>query len=192
MRVLIHPASAFRELIAEPDGGAWVMLRRPLLLALFAGCTVSLQASGRLSARLVADGIVSFAFVPLFEIIALAIVYARVARRVPFARATDAFFAANAPWLVWLVACAVLRSVETPMQATALPTALLWTFALSIVPAAAWSAYVDLQFFREVLPRPGGGAVRDLLLARAISWTGILGYFLGIAAWAQFVAWIHV
>ena len=78
------------------------------------------------------------------------------------------------------------------MQATALPTALLWTFALSIVPAAAWSAYVDLQFFREVLPRPGGGAVRDLLLARAISWTGILGYFLGIAAWAQLVAWIHV
>ena len=125
VRVLMNPAAAFRELTAERAGGAWVMLRRPLLLALVAGCTVSLQASGRLSTRLVADGIVSFAFLPFFEIVALAVVYARGPRRVPFARAADAFFAANAPWLVWLLAFAVVRCAQTPLQATARPAALL-------------------------------------------------------------------
>jgi len=186
----MNPAAAFRELTAERAGGAWVMLRRPLLLALVAGCTVSLQASGRLSTRLVADGIVSFAFLPFFEIVALAVVYARGPRRVPFARAADAFFAANAPWLVWLLAFAVVRCAQTPLQATARPAALLWTLELTLIPTAAWSAYIDLQFFREVLPRQKGGAARDLMVARVISWTCILGYFLGIALWAQVAAWI--
>jgi hypothetical protein len=192
VRVLMKPSAVFRELTCERTGGARVMLRRPLLLALFAGCTVSLQASGRLSVRLVADGIVSFAFVPFFEIVALAVVYARCPRRVPFARAIDAFFAANAPWLLWLLAFSVLRCVQTPLQATAMPAALLWTLVLSLVLTAAWSAFIDLQFFREVLPPQHEHAVRDLLLARVISWTGILGYFLGIAIWAELAAWIGV
>ena len=184
-RVLLSPAAAFRELAEERDGGAWVLLRRPLLLALAMGCTVSFQASGRLSVRLIADGAVSFAFVPVFELMALAWVYRLGPRRIPFARAADLFFAANAPWLVWLMAFTILRCLETPVQATAPPMWLLWTLEGSLLATAAWSASIDLHFFREVLPRPAGKAARDLMLQRAIGWTCTIVYFLGLAIWPE-------
>ena len=169
--------------------GLWLMLRRPLLLALMLGCTVSLWASGRLSVRLVADGMVSFAFVPAFQLAALLAVYWRAPRRVSFACAADLFFAANAPWLLWRVAFAALRCLVSARHAIA-PTLLqAWTVELSLLPTAAWSAYVDLQFFRDVLPRPNGSAARDLILHRAIGWTCTIGYFLGIAGWAWLLGW---
>src|SRR5580765_4192318 len=98
--VLVRPAEAFRALAAEQAGAVWRTTRRPLLLLFVFGCVVSLQASNRLSVRLILDGIISFAFVPVFEMLSLAIVYRRAPRRVPFAQAMDAFFVANAPWLL--------------------------------------------------------------------------------------------
>jgi len=184
-RVLRRPATAFRDLIVETRGGAWVLWRRPLLLLFTMGCVVSLQASGRLSVRLIMDGAVSFAFIPLFELASLAIVYRLGPRQISFARASDLFFAANAPWLVWLLAFVTLRSVQTPRQATAPPLPLLWTVELSLLAVAAWSLYIDLQFFRDVLPRPDGTAARDLALQRAIGWSAAILYFLGLALWPE-------
>jgi hypothetical protein len=192
VRVLLRPAATFRALAATWSGGAWTLLRRPLFLLLFMGTTVSLQASGRLSVRLIADGAISFAFAPFFEILSLAIVYwyGRQTRRVPFARVVDVFFAANAPWLLWLLAFDALRCAQTPLQATARPATILWTLELSLVAVAIWSAFIDLRFFREVLPRPRDAAARDLAVQRIISWGGILGYFIGIAAWATVSGWM--
>ena len=136
-RALIGPATTFRAAADEQTAGAWRLLRRPLLLALFFGCTVSLQASGRLSARLVTDGIVSFAFIPIFEVLSLAIVYRRGPRRVPFAQAVDLFFVANTPWLLWLLAFAAVRSLQTPLQATALPDWWALMLLLSLIPTAS-------------------------------------------------------
>jgi hypothetical protein len=183
-RVLLDPAATFRELAKEPIGGLWVLLRRPLRLLFVCGCVVSLWASGRLSARLIADGAISFAFLPVFSLAALAAVYRRSPRRISFARAADLFFVANAPWLLWLVAFAALRAVESPMQAAAPPIALWPALELSLVAVAAWSAYVDRHFFREVLPNPAGNA-RDLLLQRAIGWSCSVAYFFGIAIWPE-------
>jgi len=183
---MLDPAGTFRELSKEPAAGFWVLLRRPLWLAFVCGCVVSLWASGRLSVRLIADGAVSFAFLPVFSLLALAAVYRRSPRRVPFAHAADLFFVANAPWLLWMVAFAALRCLQSPLQAAAPPGTLSWAIRLSLLLVAAWSAYVDLQYFREVLPRPAGGA-RDLMLQRAIGWTCSAAYFLGIAIWPEIV-----
>ena len=71
----------------------------------------------------------------------------------------DLFFAANAPWLVWMLAFVTMRSIQTPRQATALPVPLSWTLELSLVVMAAWSIAVGLRFFREVLPRPTAARV---------------------------------
>ena len=163
------------------------MLRRPLRLWLICGCVVSLWSSGRVSVRLIADGMVSFAFVPFFEVASLAVVYRRAPRRVSFAQAADLFFVANAPWLLWLTACAALRCIETPTQAGAPPLALSRAIGLSVAAVAGWSAYIDLQFFRSVLPRPSGGSLRDLMLQRAVGWALSLGYFFGLAAWPEIV-----
>ena len=192
VRVLLNPAAPFRELAGEPAGGAWTLLRRPLLLALFLGCTVSLQASGRFSARLVADGILSFAFIPIFEAAALASVYWRGSRQVPFFQAIDLFFVANAPWLLWLLAFNVLRGLETPMQAAVRPTAVEWLLSASLAVTAAWSAFIDVQFFQNILPSQRRSAWRDLILQRVVSWTCIIGYFLGIAIWARVAALFNI
>jgi hypothetical protein len=185
-RVLFNPASLFRELAEDERRGVWVLVRRPLLLAFVFGCAVSLQASGRFTARLIADGAISFAFVPVFEVIALAAVYRRQPHRIGFARAVDLCFVANAPWLLWLIAFSTLRCFESPIQATAPAPVLEWIVIGSVVPTAVWSAWIDLHYFREVLPRPAGAA-RDLLIERAIGWSCALVYFLGYAIWPEIV-----
>jgi hypothetical protein len=185
-KVLFDPAATFRELTKAQTAGLWVLCRRPLRLLFVCGCVVSLWASGRLSARLIADGVVSFAFLPVFSLAALAVVYRRSPRRVSFAQAADLFLVANAPWLLWLVAYAALRALESPMHAAAPPLALSWMIELSLIVAAAWSAYVDLHFFREVLPHPAGSA-RALILQRAIGWSCSVVYFFGIAIWPEIV-----
>jgi hypothetical protein len=192
-RVLLAPSAAFRTLAAEPSsGGAWASLRRPLLLLLVMGCTVSLQASGRLSARLVADGMIAFAFVPIFELLALLIVYRRAPRRVTLAQAIDVFFVANAPWLVWLTLMNVWRSALTPWQASTMLEVPFFLMPLSLIPMAAWSTYIDLQFFREVLSPDRERAPRELMLQRVISWAAIIGYFAGHEFWELFASWINV
>ena len=141
-----------------------------------------------MSARLISDGALSFAFVPVFEMAALAAVYRLAPRRISFARAVDLFFSGNAPWLLWMIAFATLRCLQTPRQATAPPVFLLWILELSLVPIAVWSAWIDLHFFREVLPRPAVGPRRDLILQRAIAWTCSIGYFFGYAIWPYVVS----
>jgi hypothetical protein len=184
--VLFDPASTFRQLAAEQTAGLWVLIRRPLRLLFVCGCVVSLWASGRLGVRLIADGAVSFAFLPIFSLAALAAVYRLSPRRVSFAQAADLFSIANAPWLVWLVAFAALRCIESPTQAAAQPVLVSLILKLSLVLVAAWSMYVDLCFFREVLPHPAGSA-RNLILQRAIGWTCSVVYFFGIAIWPMIV-----
>ena len=189
-RVLLDPAATFGELAADRRRGAWTLVRRPLLMLFLFGCTLSFQVSGRLSVRLIVDGAVSFAFVPTFELLSLAIVYRRGPRPLPFARAADLFFAANAPWLLWLVAFSALRCLQTPRQATAPALWLLWTLELSLLMVTAWSARIDVHFFRHVLPRRAASPVRDLILQRTIGWTCTLLYFLGLAAWPEIVGGI--
>ena len=148
LQVLLDPVAAFRELSNEPAAGLWVLLRRPLRLLFVCGCVVSLSASGRLSARLIADGAVSFAFLPVFSLLALAAVYRRSPRRVSFAHAADLFFAANAPWLLWLVAFAAWRCLQSPMQAAAPPEALSSAIKLSLV-----AYFLGIAIWPEIVGR---------------------------------------
>jgi hypothetical protein len=189
VRVLVSPAAAFRELSKDTRGGWWVLMRRPLLLAFVFGCEVSLQASGRLSARLIADGVVSFAFVPVCSIAALAVVYRRGLRTMPFARAVDLFFSANGPWLMWFIAFGLLRSFETVRQAGAMPRGLLWSIEASLGATALWSVYIDRQFFREAFQRSDRASLGDVIFHRAISMPCATLYFFGIAGWAYVVWW---
>ncbi len=188
--MLRRPAAELRALAGDTTAGWWVLARRPLLLALALGCMVSMQASGRLTARLILDGAISFAFVPVLQIAALAIVGRRTRRALPFSRLVDVFFAGNGPWLVWLLAFSLLRVVESPMEAAAPPAVLRWTLDASFAATIAWSARIDWHFFREVLPRPGESAWRDLLVARVVVWGAGIACFFGIAIWPLATGWL--
>lgn len=188
---LFEPAETFREVIAGPAGGAWAWLRRPLFLLFAMGMLLSLHSSGRLSIRAVADGMVSFAFLPVCEVISIGVVYLSGDRRVPFARVVDAFFVSNAPWLLWILGYAIVRVTQTPVQAAAPPAMTYMLTAASLLVPLCWSAYLDLHFFRVVLSPTSRRGMADLLVQRGIAWAFGLSYFFGIVAWAQLVEWVQ-
>ena len=70
-------------------GGYAILARRPLFLAFVLGCGVSMLGSGRLTLRLIADGALSFAFVPLAELLGFVIAYSK-SRPATSAKATVA------------------------------------------------------------------------------------------------------
>jgi len=168
----------------------WLLVRRPLLLALFIGCGVSLMSSGRLTPRLVIDGMVSFAFVPLFELAAFALVYRRRSGRLPSALEIDRFFTTNTPWMLCIVALAALVSLQAPRDIGAWTVPPLVWFPLgAITVAIASPAGYDVRYFRDAVSRSMAGAVRDAILLRAIAWTAGAIYFVGIAIWPYIVSW---
>ena len=124
----------------------WLLARRPLLLALVLGFAISLIVSGRFTVRLIADGALSFAFVPLAELGGLALVYYLGRRVLPFAQAVDRFFSRNTAWLWWLMAIMTLTVVLPVMQHERLMAPLLLSLLIPIV----LSVRHDLLYFRDV------------------------------------------
>jgi len=152
------------------------------MLCLVLGCTLSLLIAGRLTLRLVADGAVSFAFIPVVELAAFAVVFhSGRSPGIAFRQAADRFFAGNSPWLLWLVGLATL-SVVLPPQ-----TFVRWLDPVlrSALLPAGWSMVIDFHFSRVVLRRTAARAIGDLFLLRAIAWPVAVAYYGGIGLWTQ-------
>jgi hypothetical protein len=181
MRALVRPASTFAALANGPHR-PWAVARRPLLFLVVIACTVSLVASGRLSLRLISDGAISFAFIPAFEIAALALVVRMSsARRVALPEAVDLFFVGNGPWLLWLVVLAGTASIIPPTAIGGWSRPVILAMSIPL----GWSAYIDWHFFREVMGRSRRAALGDLVLQRALGWGGTIVYFVGYSKLAQ-------
>lgn len=173
--MLLRPSAAFRDLPRDGSGLALLVLR-PLLFAVFFGFAVSALASGTFTVRLILDGAISFAFVPAIHVGALAIPY-RMARSVDlsFARAVDLFFTGNGAWLLWTIVVTTIGAVIPPRQ---IGPWLLPLLAGFLVPLF-WSLWIDYHFFRSVMNRSAGEALRDLALQRSVAWIGVTIYFAG-------------
>jgi hypothetical protein len=143
---------------------------------LLLGCGVSLLASGRFTLRLIADGAVSFAFVPACELIAFAVVHRVQRASRPFTQAADRYLAGNAAWLWWMLA---LMTVITLLPARRLGSLLAPILFTAPIPIAL-SVRFDWRFFRGE-GRTRRQAVLDILLQRAIGWSLATAYFLGVA-----------
>ena len=156
---------------------ATLLLGRPLLLALFLGFGVSLLTSGRFTLRLIVDGALSFAFVPLCEFAGFVAVYRVTVTSPPLSQAVDRFFAGNTPWLWWLLSIMVAASLLPAERHGSLMAPILLSAPIPI----ALSLALDLRFFRDVMGRTTGRAVFDLALQRIIAWSAATAYFLGVA-----------
>jgi hypothetical protein len=146
-------------------------------VALVLGCAMSLMTSGRLTLRLVAPAAVYWSFIPLLEIAGLAAVCGKGLR----AKTIDSFFAGHGPWLFCAVLFAAVWTFVPAAQVfekTGDPT--IW-LAMALA-AIVWSGWLDFAFSRRVLGRSRAGAARDLVVQRAIVWTGALAIFAGPAA----------
>jgi hypothetical protein len=129
------------------------------------------------------DGAVSWAFLPLCELLAFAIVYrldraSAGADSLPFAQAVDRFFAGNAPWLWWWLAFMVAAMVLPVLRHGSLLPLLLITSPVPMVLSAAF----DLRFFRHVMSRTRGRAIVDVVIQRVVAWSAGIAYFIGYAS----------
>ena len=174
---MIRPGPAFAHLAAEPVRAcAWLLLRGPLFVALAFACSISVLTRGYLAPGLVASEVIAWSFVPLAGMGGLAVVWRARRRDVSFAQASDLFFAGHAPWLLWLVASAVFwASVRPP------PPAVFSIWAASMTLVAAWSAWIDLHFFRHIFGMKAPG--RYLLVQRTIAWALFVAVFGGVSSW---------
>jgi uncharacterized membrane protein len=150
------------------------------------------MASGRLTPRLIIDGAVSFAFVPVFELVAFALVYRMRTRHLPSPDDVDRFFTTTTPWMFCIVALSALVSLQAPRDVarwTVPPLVLapIGAIALAVVGAA----YQDVLYFREELQQSTAAATRDAMLLRAITWPAAAMYFLGVAIWPHVVSWVR-
>lgn len=164
----------------QPSSAAWVGLRRPLLVAAFLGCAISLMDSGRLSLRLALPAAVYWTFVPVLEIASLFAVSAAARRALPWHETVDRFFQGHGPWLLWIAGFSAYWAFLPTV------TAYSWLFKYRLFEGSAfavlvWSAYVDFRFFRRELKLSAGRACRDLLLQRLLSWSVGLALFVAPA-----------
>jgi hypothetical protein len=159
---------------------AWIALRRPLLVAFVLGCAVSLMTSGRLTLRLALPATLYWTFVPVCQMVSLAVVARR--RKMPFAQLIDSYFQSHTAWLLWVMAFAAMWAfVPAPTVFSWMFPRTLWFASAGLV--LAWSAYVDFGFFRRVLGRPPGRAARDLAIQRLLCWAMGLAIFVAPGGW---------
>ena len=175
--VMTPRADARIEKVQKPQT---ILGRRLFLLAFVVGCGVSILASGRFTLRLVADGTLSFAFVPLSELIAFAVVYRRQRGTRPFVEAADRYLAGNTAWLWWLLA---LMSVAALLPARRLGSLLAPILFTSPIPIAL-SVRFDWRLFRGDGRTPRQTII-DILLQRALAWSLATAYFFGVALTAR-------
>jgi hypothetical protein len=153
------------------------MLRRLTVLSLCLGCLVAILASGRFTPRLIVDGMVSFAFVPVCELAGFAVSRRFLLTRGRFTDDAGQFLRGNTPWLVWILATiAIAGSSAVPRSYETLNRILL----AAVLPMLA-SMWLDYQFFL----RPGGRrrvrAAAAVVTQRAVAWPLAASYFLGMA-----------
>jgi hypothetical protein len=166
--VLVRPARAFEALAAQPEApGLWVMVRRPLFLALAFGCLASMVTSGGVTARLALSVPIYWSFLPVTEILALLAVTATRREAVSRSTAVDLYFTGHAAWMLYLLAVGLMLSSA--------PASMVWQLLTSVVLLGlglviAWSAYVDYWFFRTVFAASPRRAIRDTALVRLITW----------------------
>jgi hypothetical protein len=135
---------------------------------------MSLFTTGTLTARLVGPTTVYWAFLPFVELLALLVLIGRRGRPPSLPQAIDTFFAGHAPWTLLLVGIAATWAFLPPQRAWELLTTLwVWTALLAVV----WSARIDFCYFRTYLGASRRGALRDVLLWRALVWTAVLVVF---------------
>ncbi len=158
-----------------------------VLIAFLLGCGVSLLASGRFTLRLIVDGALSFAFVPLCQLIAFAVIYRVQGSRRAFRTAADRYFTTNAPWLWWMLGLLVLGAALPAVRAgSVLPLALI----TAPVPILL-SVRADWRLFRTDGRTPGQAAI-DIVVQRAIAWSLAWTWFLGMAITSRDAMYLFV
>ena len=158
-----------------------------VLIVFILGCGVSLLGSGRFTLRLIVDGALSFAFVPLCQLAAFAVVHRVQRSPLPFRAAADQYFATNTGWLWWMVGLLVVSAALPAVRAGSVLPLLLISAPVPIL----LSVRADWRLFRNDGRTPRQAAM-DIALERAIAWSLAWVYFLGMAITSRDALYLFV
>lgn len=177
-RALVRPAATFSDLArarhAHTAGGFWIAARRPLFLTIVLASVISLIGASVPTFRLAAPTAVYWAFVPLVEVLALAVVVRHRRGARSLGALVDVFFAGYAAWTLFLLMLGGVLAIAPPEH---------WWFLImrpvliALILVVGWSAYVDVCFFRHVCGASRRRAIGDAALYRLITWTLIFWVF---------------
>jgi hypothetical protein len=150
LRIMLRPVSTYRQLSkTADDSGVWVMIRRPLFVALVVGSFVSITVSGRLTFWLVLDGMVFWSFLAILQgllMSGIVVIFGR--RRLSTSTAMDLFFMGHGPWLMWLLAIAATCLFFPVKQFYLWPVQAGWVLPVSFFGACIWSSVTTFAFLR--------------------------------------------
>lgn len=172
LRIMLRPVSTYRQLSKAADHfGVWIMIRRPLFVALVIGSFVSITVSGHLTISLLFDGMVFWSFLPILQSILMSgivIIFGR--RRIPTSKALDLFFMGHGPWLMWLLAMAATCLFFPVKQFYLWPIQWGWILPVSLLAAWIWSSVTSFAFLRGVLEVSKLRAMALLVLYTVLLW----------------------
>jgi hypothetical protein len=161
---MLAPRATYAALARTPARASIVTaLRRPLLVAVVIGVSMSIAATRRATPGLVAGTTISWSYIVLLQLaVALAFVARGARRTVGLARALDLFFAGHAPWSLLVLAAAAWG--PTPIGRPFWP--------LTVVAAAAifLTSRIVFAFFMEVLRMTSRDARRMTVLQQGTTW----------------------
>ena len=165
---MLAPRATYAALVQLPVRASIVTaLRRPLLVALIIGVSVSIAATGRATPALVAGTTLSWSYIVLLQLaIAVALVARGARRTVGLARALDLFFAGHAPWS--LLVLAVAAWAPSPIGRPFWPVVVLAIVPILLTPRIVFA------FFREVLGMSARDARRMTAVQQAATWTSFV------------------
>ena len=179
--VALSPSRAYASMVEAAPRVSWTqMLRRPALVLLVIALTVSIAATGRVTASLIAAAMLAWSFVVAIQMAAgLALIASASARRVDLPTALDLLFAGHLPWSIWLLLIAVAASAEVPLRVLA---------AASVVPAL-WTMTVLNAFCRSVLASSVRDARIRVVAHQVLIWGFAVSYILfNAGGWTRFAS----
>jgi hypothetical protein len=145
-------------------------LRRPLLVAIVLGVSTAMGTTGHVTPALVLSTTICWSFVVVLQVgIALAVIAGRARRTVGLARALDLYFAAHAPWSLWMLAAVAWApsAIGRPLTPTVVAAAVPLILTPRILSA----------FFREVLELDPRHAMARTAAQQAITWVTFVSLF---------------
>jgi hypothetical protein len=188
--VMLHPDAVYPQLVKAPaDTTRWTAVRRPLLMAVILGCTISLMTEGSVTARLALPAAIYWSFMPLLQVACVAISHRLIRPETSLPRAIDLSFAADGPWLLWLLAYASIWALLPPERAYFQANIHWFWYGLAMV-AAIWSGYIDFWYFRAIFGQSPMRAGRSILFYRAVCWPIFLVVFAWSAGWQTVAGWL--
>ena len=164
LQLIAAPAATYARLARTPSRiGPITALRRPLLVTLVLGASQALAATRHAPPALLLSTTICWSTVVLLQVaIALVMIAGPARRTVGLPRALDLFFAAHAPWSLWMLAAVAWAPLPGERSVTPLLVAVLFVIGLT--------ARMIVAFFREVLHLESRAALARMVTHQAITW----------------------